>query len=80
MFSLTTLIAKTEQRDSEVKELQEQVKEMTALVQQLAEGDQRDREAAEFARQSEQQFWNDAEQDIETLLMQFKAKLAAARR
>ena len=80
MISLTTLMAKAEQHDSEIKELQEQVKEMTALVQQLAESDQRDREAAKVARQSEQQFWKDAEQDIETLLVQFEAKLAAAGR
>ena len=51
MTSLMTLIAKTEQRDSEIKELQEQVKEMTALVQQLAESNQRDRDSAEHARQ-----------------------------
>ena len=78
MISLTTLIAKSEQRDSEIKELQERVKELNVLVQQLAESDQRDREAAEAARQSEQQFWKKAEQDIETLLAQYEAKLAAA--
>ena len=80
MFNLTPLIAKTEQRDSEIKELQEQVKELNVLVQQLSESDQRDREAAEAAWRSEQQFWKKAGQDIETLLMQFEAKLAAAGR
>ena len=80
MFSLTTLIAKTEQRDSEIKGLQEQVKEMSALVQQLAESGQRDREAAELAWQSEQQFWKDAEREIEARLAQFEAKFAATGR
>ena len=80
MFSLTTLIAKTEQRDSEIKELRQQVKDLTVLVQQLAESDQRDWEAAELAIQSEQKAWKDTEQEIELRLKRFEAKIKAARR
>lgn len=50
------------------------------MVQELAESDQRDREEAELAWQSEQQFWKKAEQDIETLLSRFEARLTAAGR
>ena len=80
MISLTALIAKTEQRESEIVELRQQVEKLTALVQQLAESGQRDREAAEAAWQSEQQFWKDTEREIEARLAQFEAKLTAAGR
>ena len=80
MTSLMTLIAKAEQHDSDLKELREQVNKMAALIEQIAESDQRDREAAELARHSEQQFQKDTEREIEARLRQFEAKFAATGR
>ena len=80
MISLMTLVAKAEQHDNDLKELREQVSKLSALIEQIAESDQRDRDAAKLARQSEQQFQRDTEREIEARLKQFEAKLAAMRR
>ncbi len=77
-----SLVAKTDRHEADIKELRDEVKKLSASVQQLIFDQQRDRDRAEFVlpmiekdRQMAAKDQQMAAKDQELLLMRLEAKL-----
>ena len=75
-----SLVAKTDRHETEIKELRDEVRKLSATVQALVFELQRDRDNAEHARQLAQMEREMAAKDRELLLARLDAKLLSYER